>query len=150
MKTRQLAPRKRDQKPRPRLTERGVILVLIQQGAVIPCALCRLAFTRDDVAHIERDHAQCEHAMHEGDVAAGKWSDIKMHRYVHGRSDPRHTCHKNKTRQDAKIRAKSNRIRGVTKKRKSKPIPGSKASGFKRTFDGKAVRRRVVPMEEGA
>jgi len=128
MKTRQIAPRKRDEKPRSRLTERKVIGVLIQQGAIIPCGICRLAFTVDDVPYVERDHERCEHSMHEDDVAAGEWEKLEAHRYVHGRLDPRHPCHADKTRQDRKIKAKSDRIRGITKqgpkaKIRSRPFP---------------------------
>jgi hypothetical protein len=128
MKTRQIAPRKKDEKPRPRLTERKVIGVLIHQGAIIPCGICRLAFTEADVAFIERDHERCEHAMHEDDVAAGEWGKIEAQRYVHGRLDPRHRCHADKTSRDRKIKAKSDRIRGLTKQKpkakiRSRPFP---------------------------
>jgi hypothetical protein len=128
MKSRQIAPRRRDKKSRPRLTERQVLEVLLRQGAVIPCGICRLAFTIPDIQYAERDHERCEHSMHEDDVATGEWEKLEAHRYVHGRRDPRHPCHADKTRQDRKIKAKSDRIRGVTKqgpkaKIRSRPFP---------------------------
>jgi 5-methylcytosine-specific restriction endonuclease McrA len=52
--------------------------------------------------------------------------------------------HKEKTAQDVAVKSKISRIRnrhlGI-KKRKGRPIMGSKASGWKRKFDGSVVRR---------
>jgi hypothetical protein len=128
VKTRQIAPRPRDKKRRPRLTERQVLEVLLRQGAVIPCGICKTAFTVIDAQYAERDHERCEHAMHETDVTAGDWGKIEAQRYVHGRLDPRHRCHADKTSRDRKIKAKSDRIRGLTKKGpkakiRSRPFP---------------------------
>lgn len=138
--TKQLAPKKRDAKSRPRLTERKVIEVLIRQKAVIPCGICRLAFVLADVQWIERDHEICEHGMHESDVAE-QWGLLERQRYVHGRLDPRHRCHKDKTARDRKVKAKVDRIRGVTGKRRGAAMVGTKASGWKKPMNGKAVRR---------
>jgi hypothetical protein len=142
MKTRQIAPKKRDAKPRPRLTERKVIEVLIRQRAVIPCGICRLAFVLADVEWIERDHEISEKGMHEDDVPE-KWGLLEMQRYVHGRLDPRHRCHKDKTARDRKVKAKVDRIRGVTGKRRGAAMAGTKASGWKKTMRGQAVRREA-------
>jgi hypothetical protein len=111
--TRQIAPRKRDKKKRPRLTERKVIEVLIGQGAIIPCGICRLAFAPEDVAYIERDHRLCEHAIPDEDLEE-KFVDLSWQRYVHGRLDPKHSCHLDKTASDRKIKAKHDRINGLT------------------------------------
>ena len=55
--------------------------------------------------------------------------------------------HKVKTKQDVALKAKINRKKAYhlgLKKKKSRPIPGSKASGLKKGFDG-IVRRRCPP-----
>jgi 5-methylcytosine-specific restriction endonuclease McrA len=53
-------------------------------------------------------------------------------------------CAREKTRLEAKARAKCRRIaaRAEGRKRKSRPIPGSKASCWKKGLNGKVVRRR--------
>lgn len=53
------------------------------------------------------------------------------------------TCHKQKTATEATVRAKVNRLRStkVEPKKKSKPMMGSKASGWKRKMDGTLERR---------
>ena len=56
-------------------------------------------------------------------------------------------AHKVKTKQDVALKAKINRKKAYhlgLKKKKSRPIPGSKASGLKKGFDG-IVRRRCPP-----
>jgi 5-methylcytosine-specific restriction endonuclease McrA len=57
-------------------------------------------------------------------------------------------CHKAKTAEDVATKAKGARIRmrhaGI--KRKSRPMPGSKASGIKRRMDG-TVERRGIPSD---
>ena len=52
-------------------------------------------------------------------------------------------CHKDKTADDVgKVRkADRQRAKHLGIKRKRKPMPGSKASGWKKKFDGTAVRR---------
>jgi hypothetical protein len=42
---------------------------------------------------------------------------------------------------DAHQRAKERRLSGATPKRKSRPMPGSRASGFKKKMSGKVERR---------
>jgi len=53
-------------------------------------------------------------------------------------------CHKAKTRQDVAAKSKTARVRahhlGI-KPKTSRPIPGSKASGIKRRFDGTTINR---------
>lgn len=53
-------------------------------------------------------------------------------------------AHRKKTAADVKLRAKCDRIRarhvGITSKSRN-PMPGSRASNFKRRFDGSVVRR---------
>lgn len=53
-------------------------------------------------------------------------------------------CHSQKTRTQAAVIAKSNRIRerhlGI-KRKSSRPMPGSKASGRRKKFNGTAERR---------
>ena len=55
-------------------------------------------------------------------------------------------AHKEKTKQDVALKAKINRKKAyhLGLKKKSRPIPGSKASGLKKGFDG-IVRRRCPP-----
>lgn len=53
-------------------------------------------------------------------------------------------CHAEITAEEATIRAKADRQRKSAwegKKTKFRPLPGTKASGWKKTFDGKWVRR---------
>ena len=53
-------------------------------------------------------------------------------------------CHKSKTASEAAPRAKADRVRDKhngTWKRSSRPIPGSKASGWKHKMNGDVVRR---------
>ncbi len=53
-------------------------------------------------------------------------------------------CHRGITGERAKVVAKSNRVRNKflgIKTKKSRPIPGSKASGLKRRMDGTVERR---------
>ncbi|BAQ18356.1 HNH endonuclease [Methyloceanibacter caenitepidi] len=54
-------------------------------------------------------------------------------------------CHGEKTSQDRKDIAKCDRIRadrlGVPKTRKGRPLPGTKASGWKKRMDGSVERR---------
>jgi 5-methylcytosine-specific restriction enzyme A len=53
------------------------------------------------------------------------------------------SCHKAKTREDLAIKSKTARIKAahLGVKAKSRPMPGSKASKFKRKMDGRVVRR---------
>ena len=52
-------------------------------------------------------------------------------------------CHKLKTREDVGKQAKSRSVRAghIGAKKPRNPIPGSKASKWKRTIDGRTVRR---------
>jgi hypothetical protein len=114
---------------RKRLTERKVLEVLIvNQKAVIPCGICRLAFKAEDVSEIERDHARCRETFTDEDLHL--WDTIEQQRYVHGE------CHKRKTNgtkatsagSDQHMAAKGRRLRGETKqgpkaKIRSRPFP---------------------------
>ena len=137
--TRQIAPRKPDKKARPRLSERKVIGVLIQQGAVIPCGICRVAFKEADVPFIERDHERCEHTIPDEDLEE-VFADLALQRYVHGRLDPRHSCHTDKTAEDRRIKDKHDRIKGLTGAGPKKPIPARPWPTQQRKLPTKADR----------
>ena len=55
-----------------------------------------------------------------------------------------HECHAAKTKLDVKLKAKVARVRqrnlGI-KKRKGRPLPGTKASGWRKRMDGTVERR---------
>lgn len=55
-------------------------------------------------------------------------------------------CHASKTKADVSIKSKSARVRArhLGVKKSSRPMPGSKASPWKRTFSGEVVRREEV------
>jgi 5-methylcytosine-specific restriction enzyme A len=50
-------------------------------------------------------------------------------------------CHKLKTREDVHARAHADRIAAGGRKRKGAPLPGSRASGWKKRMDGTVVKR---------
>jgi hypothetical protein len=116
---------------RRRLSERKVIEVLINQGAIIPCGICRLAFKAEDVKHIERDHERCKHTIADEDME--DWDTIERQRYVHGRNDPKNDCHAKKTADDRRIKAKHDRIKGITK---AEPKAKIRSAGFQTNRDG--------------
>lgn len=60
---------------RKRLTERQTLAVAIQQGAIIPCYRCRLAFDADTIKTAEREH------VHE--LELGGSDEIENMRYSH-------------------------------------------------------------------
>jgi hypothetical protein len=128
--TRQLSPRKRDKKKRPRLTERKVIEVLIAQGAIIPCGICRLAFDKVSVKYIERDHERAEHSIPDEDLDE-VFADLRLQRYVHGRLDPNHDCHLAKTADDRRIKAKHDRIKGITGQAPKRKIASAGFRGWR-------------------
>lgn len=106
-----------------RLTERQVVEALIRQGAVIPCAICRVSLTLDSVKYIDRDHYRARHTFPDEDLI--HWNAIENQRYVHGLKDPNHDCHRRKTDglphtsvgSDKHMAAKGRRLRGETKQK---------------------------------
>jgi 5-methylcytosine-specific restriction protein A len=78
--------------------------------------------------HYEFDHTQA--LEHDGDNAPDNWQALC--------TSP---CHRNKTRLDHQARAKRDRLIVGGRQRKGPPMPGSKASGLSRRFDGTVVRR---------
>ncbi len=78
--------------------------------------------------HYEFDHIQA--LEHDGDNAPDNWRALC--------TSP---CHKAKTKADHQGRAKRDRLAVGGKQRKSAPMPGSKASRFKKRMDGSVVLR---------
>ena len=108
---------------RRQLSQRAVIEVLIRQGAIIPCGICRLAFKLEDVPFIERAHERCEHEFADEDFDE-EWDKLEYQRYAHGRNDPRHpNCHKAETARHRKVRDKSRRLRGENKPKQKRSWP---------------------------
>lgn len=99
-----------------------VELVLSQDGR---CAMCG---DKLRPGNIEYDHVQA--LVHGGDNAPDNWRAIC--------ADP---CHRNKTRADVQAKAKADRLAVGGRQRKGPPMPGSRASKFKRKMSGEVVRR---------
>ena len=136
---------------RRQLSQRGVIEVLIRQGAIIPCGICRLAFNLEDVPFIERAHERCEHEYADEDLDE-EWDKLENQRYAHGRNDPRHKdCHKAETARHRQVRDKSRRIRRETKKSQAKdamrgkhfPKGAKQNSPYRKKMDGTVVWRET-------
>jgi hypothetical protein len=122
------------------LSQRGVIEVLIRQGAVIPCGICRLAFKLEDVPFIERGHERCQHTFPDDQME--DWDAVERQRYVHGRNDPNHRgCHAAETARDRKIRDKVRRLIGETKQRPKAKI---RSAGFLSPEKRKEIKDRVM------
>lgn len=128
---------------RTRLSERKVLTVLLNQGAVIPCAICRLAFKAQDIQFVERDHERCKHTIADEDLDE-EWNKLERQRYVHGRNDPRHDCHGDKTADDRRIRDKVRRIRGETKAGPKAKIANR---GFPTPEEKRAIKERYANAE---
>lgn len=77
--------------------------------------------------HYEFDHIQA--LEHDGDNAPDNWRALCV------------PCHKLKTRADHQGRAKRDRLAVGGRQRKGNPMPGTKASGLKKCFDGSVLRR---------
>ena len=111
---------------RKRFSKAAYASILEAQGG--KCTICG-----DEISCIEecdRDHII--------PLAAGGKDEPDNIQIVH-----RH-CHKEKTRNDSKVIAKIRRIRKGGNKRRGRPIPGTKASGWKcyLTCNGKRWERR--------
>jgi hypothetical protein len=110
-------------KGRQRLSERKILRILIKQGAIIPCQICKIPFTIDDVPHIDRDHYRAKHTFPDENLR--EWEDLDNQRYVHGLTDPQHSCHRTKTDgmphnragSDKHMAAKGKRLRGEIKQK---------------------------------
>lgn len=106
---------------RRRLNERDVLRVLIMQGIVIPCDICKAPLTLEDVQYAERDHFRARHTFPDDQIHL--WESLENQRYVHGLKDPIHPCHRIKTDgmrhnhagSDKHMAAKGRRLRGETK-----------------------------------
>lgn len=117
---------------RKRLTERQVLQVLIQQGAIIPCGICRLALKIEDVKYLERDHHRAKHTYPDDEIE--QWEALGNQRYVHGQRDPNHDCHRRKTDgtkatsagSDKHMAAKGRRLRGENKPKVKRKWPSGK------------------------
>lgn len=121
------------------LSQRGVIEVLIRQGAIIPCGICRLAFKLIDVPYIERGHERCKHTFPDDEME--DWDAIERQRYVHGRNDPNHPhCHAAETARDRKVRDKVRRLRGETR---AGPKAKIKSRGFLPKEQRKQIKQRI-------
>lgn len=89
------------------------------------CAMCGNALV---AGHFEFDHIQA--LEHDGDNAPDNWRAIC--------TSP---CHKQKTKADHQARSKRDRIAVGGRQRKGAPMPGTRASGWKRNMDGTVERR---------
>lgn len=118
--------------PRKQLSQRKVIEVLIRQGAIIPCGICRLALKLEDVKYLERDHHRAQHTFPDDEM--DQWEAIENQRYVHGQRDPNHDCHRRKTDgtkatsagSDKHMAAKGRRLRGENKAKPKRNWPSGK------------------------
>lgn len=102
-------------------TRRGEIVAA--QGGL--CPMCGRALVQ---GHYEFDHIQA--LEHDGDNATDNWRAIC--------TSP---CHKAKTKADHQARAKRDRIAVGGRRRKSRPMDGTRASGLRKRMDGTVERR---------
>lgn len=102
--------------------KRRLEIVLAQDGR---CTMCGNKLV---AGHYEFDHIQA--LEHDGDNAADNWRAIC--------TSP---CHKQKTKADHQAKHKRDRIAVGGRQRKGAPMPGSKASGWKKPMFGPAERR---------
>jgi len=107
---------------RKHLTQKQRIkLMLFQNGY---CPVCN---NKLKPGNIEYDHIQA--LVHGGDNDPDNWRAICAV-----------PCHRDKTRRDAQAGAKVKRL-AFGKPRKGQPLPGSRASRWKRKMDGTVVER---------
>lgn len=102
--------------------KRRVEIILAQDGR---CAMCGNKLVP---GHIDFDHIQA--LEHDGDNEPDNWQALC--------TSP---CHRIKTKADHQARAKRDRIIVGGKQRKRQPMPGSRASGWKKAMDGTVTRR---------
>ena len=127
-----------------RLSERRVLEVVIRQGGVIPCGICRQPLSHEDAIAAIRDHACCKHVF--PDERQEEWGRIENQRYVHGRCSRLKTYGRPHTSlgSDVHIKAKTQRLKGEAGKRPKRKI---RSAGFrkdlKRTFDGRVIDRKT-------
>jgi 5-methylcytosine-specific restriction protein A len=86
-------------------------------------------------------------------IRGGQWQADHVVALINGGEHREHNlqclctdCHKTKTAGDVAVKSKIARVRAKhlgIKNRNSRPIPGSKASGWKRTFSNGWVRREA-------
>lgn len=96
------------------------VLLFQKQGG--KCAMCKCAL----VGLMEFDHIQA--LCHGGDNAPDNWRILCT------------LCHKLKTKLDKQAKAKVQRLK-FGRPRKSQPMAGTRASGFKKRMDGVVERR---------
>lgn len=77
--------------------------------------------------HYDFDHIQA--LEHDGDNADDNWQALCT------------ICHKAKTRLDHQARSKRDRIAVGGRKRKGRPLDGTRASGLRKRMDGTVERR---------
>jgi hypothetical protein len=141
----------RAQRNRQRLSERKVLEVLIRQGASIPCQICKIPFTLEDVPYIDRDHYRARHTFL--DESLHEWEALENQRYVHGLRDPRHSCHRvktdgmphNRAGSDKHMAAKGKRLRGETKQRQGQKI---RSAGFLSKEKRRELKKRYARISQ--
>lgn len=110
--------------------------------------ICAEAHTRID--HLGREVMSCHICSLSMNVHTSDWEADHIRRHAEGGEDtagnlfpicPR--CHHDKSRRDTSEIAKGKRIgersRGI--KRSARPMPGSRASGWRKKMDGSVERR---------
>lgn len=80
-------------------------------------------------------------------LSAGQWEVDHIAALVHGGKNEEDNyralcvpCHRGKSKSDVQAKAKVERIRIGGKTRKSRPLPGSRASGIRKRFNGTVER----------
>ena len=76
------------------------------------------------------------HADHIIPLAIGGEDSLSNIQIVHA------PCHRSKTKDDVKTIAKVRRIRNGGRKRKGRPMPGSRLTPWKKKLNGRTVRRK--------
>lgn len=124
---------KLDRPKRKRLTERQVLRVLVNQGALIPCRQCGLPFRRDEISTVEREHTLA--------LALGGEDEIENMQFSH------RECHREQTRRDKAQIAKADRqkLKHETGRSSAKKhVKKIESRGFDKTlrkkFDGTVER----------
>ena len=126
---------------RKRLSERATLAVAINQGAVIPCYRCRVAFDSETIKTAEREH------IHE--IALGGEDVVENMAYSH------RACHAKVTNGEGATTAgsskgriaKANRIAKGGKKRNG---PAIQSRGFSKPPEGySAWKKRIKEIDNG-
>ncbi len=128
--------------------------VVIGQGAIIPCGLCRIALTIEDVKTAIREHLLCRYNF--PDDRMDEWAALSNQAYVHKECADEKTNGKPHTSlgSDAHIKAKSRRLRGEVGQNRVKakiqsrgfgapPGPGRPKADWKSAAFRKDLRRKM-------